>query len=181
MRIVAGKLKGRTFKGLNALDLRPTSERVREAIFSSINSRIDLKQKVVLDLYAGTGALGIEALSRGAASCKFVEKQKDTCKVLGENLVNFDLLKQSSVENKSVENFLKHNLNSYDLIFADPPYRTVNEADFISLLESSSVFKPGTLFLFEDSINTGLEGYEKLKVLYRKNYGETIVSLLEHI
>lgn len=180
MRIVAGELKGRTLKGLGDLAIRPTSERVREAVFSAIGSRRKLVGLQVLDLFAGSGALGIEALSRGAKSCTFVEKDKKVTQALKLNLETFGQSANCVLENQAVESFLKHKQTTYDLIFADPPYGSVNERDLAELLINAGVFRQGSLFIFEDASASSEESYGSLKVLSRKAYGDTFVTMMEH-
>ncbi|MEQ1790573.1 MAG: 16S rRNA (guanine(966)-N(2))-methyltransferase RsmD [Rickettsiales bacterium] len=180
MRIVSGELKGRTLKGLGSLEIRPTSERVREAIFSAIGSRRALDNLRVLDLFAGSGALGIEALSRGAKSCTFVEKDKKVAGALKANLEAFGVSSNCILENMPVASFLKHKQASYDLVFADPPYGSVVEKDLVELLINAGVFAAGTLFIFEDASSSNQESYGSLKVLSRKAYGDTFVSMMEY-
>lgn len=183
MRIVAGEFKGRILKGIGDLDIRPTSERVREAIFSTIGSRRNIENSSVLDLYAGSGALGIEALSRGAKSCTFVEKDKKVSAVLKANLEVLGKLSNCALDNMPVDSFLKQKQANYDLIFADPPYGSVLEKDLVALLINSGVFKRGTLLIFEEasSKSSSEEYYDSLKILYRKAYGDTLVSMMEYV
>ena len=118
MRVIAGTAKGRSLKVPRDV-ARPTTDRVRESLFGLLSAVIEGSR--VLDLYAGSGALGLEALSRGAASCTFVDQHRGAIKTIGENL------SKTSLENGRVVlgdalSFLKGEVNSYDLVFADPPY-----------------------------------------------------------
>ena len=131
MRIIAGSAKRREIKVPKAV-VRPTTDRTREALFSIIQSYVDGAK--VLDLFAGAGSLGLEALSRGAGSCEFVDMNRACTKVIEGNLATLTL-KGGSVINADVMSFLKRARGYYDLIFADPPYFKVpGERDFASEL-----------------------------------------------
>jgi 16S rRNA (guanine966-N2)-methyltransferase len=118
MRIIAGSAKGHSLKVPREVS-RPTTDRVRESVFGILTAVIPNAR--VLDLYAGSGALGIEALSRGGASCTFVEQNRGACRVIAENL-NKTGSKEGRVIQRDVGAFLNSEKTSYDLIFADPPY-----------------------------------------------------------
>ncbi len=131
MRIIAGTAKRRDIKVPKAV-VRPTIDRTREALFSIIMAYID--EAKVLDLFSGAGSLGLEALSRGAASCDFVDMNRTCTKVVEENLATLNL-KGGSVVNADVLTFVKRARGRYDLIFADPPYYKVSgDQDFASEL-----------------------------------------------
>lgn len=122
MRIISGQYKNLIIKSLNNPKTRPMSEKMRGAIFSSLGDLSNLK---VLDLYAGTGSLGLEALSRGALKVDFVENNARQVRLIKTNLASLASLNKTTVYNISVSSFLAHGLlneNLYDLIFADPPY-----------------------------------------------------------
>ena len=123
MRVVAGAAGGRVLRSPKGRQLRPTSERVREAVFSALESMGALQGATVLDLYAGTGALGIEALSRGAAGATFVDADGAAVAVIEENLRNTGLGgPHSKVVRTDVLRFLDGQHDHYDLAFVDPPY-----------------------------------------------------------
>lgn len=120
MRVVAGELGGRRLVAPDGTSTRPTTDRVREAIFNSLGSAGVLDGAVVADLYAGSGAVGIEALSRGAAHCVFVERDRSALRALNDNLDALDLGGQSKVlasDAMSVAGTI-----DADIVFADPPY-----------------------------------------------------------
>lgn len=125
MRVIAGEFRGRVLKSPPDFKTRPTSDRLRETLFNIISTRIDDETRV-LDLCAGTGAVGIEAISRGANSTTFVDKSRKMCAIIEENL---DLLgipeKQTDVFQSSAEDFLRRNEDKiWDIIFFDPPYQS---------------------------------------------------------
>lgn len=138
MRIIAGTAKRREIKVPNAV-VRPTTDRTREALFSILQSYVS--EAKVLDLFAGAGSLGLEALSRGAVSCEFVDMNRACTKVIEKNLATLGL-KGGSLANVDVLSFLKRARGVYDLIFADPPYFKVpGDRDFASevLAEENSL------------------------------------------
>ncbi|MFC4993275.1 16S rRNA (guanine(966)-N(2))-methyltransferase RsmD [Rubritalea tangerina] len=135
MRIIAGSAKRREIRVPKAL-VRPTTDRAREALFSILQAYVDGAR--VLDLFAGAGSLGLEALSRGAHSCTFVEQNKGCVKVVGENLASLGLAGGTVVQSDALA-YVKRGRESFDLIFADPPYYKVpGDTDFASQLLSEA-------------------------------------------
>ncbi|MFZ2510293.1 MAG: 16S rRNA (guanine(966)-N(2))-methyltransferase RsmD [Gordonia sp. (in: high G+C Gram-positive bacteria)] len=120
-RIIAGEFRGRRLAA-PADSTRPTSDRVREAIASMLGARMDLTGSSVLDLYAGTGALALEALSRGAASAVLVESDRKAAAVARENIAVCGAGATARVVNRTVVSFLSGPGPRYDLVFLDPPY-----------------------------------------------------------
>ena len=118
MRILAGKYKSKKIQTINNSNTRPMMSKVREAIFNSLQFLIEDKE--VLDLYAGSGSLGIEAISRGAKFVTFVEKSKECIDVLNKNLKELDI--NFIITNTAVETFIKSSINTYDIVFYDPPF-----------------------------------------------------------
>jgi 16S rRNA (guanine966-N2)-methyltransferase len=131
MRVIAGLAKGHTLRGPKSGATRPTSDKVRGAIFSMLEAMMPLEGLRALDLYAGTGALGIEALSRGAAWCEFVEQDRAACRIITENLEHTRLAGKAKIHALAVERVLAHpdlltphftESPGYDIITLDPPY-----------------------------------------------------------
>lgn len=120
MRVITGSARGRVLKTLEGEDVRPTTDRVKEAIFSIIQFEIEGRE--VLDLFAGSGQLGIEALSRGAAYATFTDLSKDAVSVIKSNLLTTGLHKNSSVFQSDALTFLRNSRKKFDIIFMDPPY-----------------------------------------------------------
>ena len=120
MRVVAGELGGRKLVSPPGRSTRPTTDRVREAIFNSLESAGLVDGALVADLFAGTGAIGIEALSRGAAHCTFVEQDRDALRALGENLDVLDLHDRARVMRTDAISAVRG--LDVDLVVADPPY-----------------------------------------------------------
>ena len=119
MRVITGSARGRRLKELEGLETRPTTGKVKEALFSVI--QFDIEGRRVLDLFAGTGQLGIEALSRGAECAVFVERRRDALQVIRENLEACGMTDKARVVNGDAMSYLKSG-EKFDLIFLDPPY-----------------------------------------------------------
>lgn len=120
MRVITGTARGKRLRELPGLDTRPTTDRVKEGLFNII--QFDVEGRRVLDLFAGTGQLGIEALSRGACRCDFVDQALAAVKVVRENLRSCGLERQAAVYQRDFLDFLKGTQEKYDLVFLDPPY-----------------------------------------------------------
>ena len=122
MRVISGTARGRRLKELQGMDTRPTTDKVKESMFNII--QFDLEGRKVLDLFAGTGQLGIEALSRGAAHCTFVDTRRDAVALVKENLNATSFSQQASVFQSDSLAFLSSCREKFDIIFLDPPYQT---------------------------------------------------------
>ena len=122
MRVITGSARGRRLKELPGLETRPTTDRVKEGIFSSIQFEIEGRR--VLDLFGGTGQLGIEALSRGAAHCTFVDLRKEAAALIRENIKACGFQDQTHVVQGDAISFLSGCREKFDLIFLDPPYQS---------------------------------------------------------
>lgn len=122
MRVITGTARGRRLGELEGMDTRPTYDRVKEGLFNII--QFDIEGRRVLDLFAGTGQLGIECLSRGAESCTFVDQRRDAVKLVKENLKRCDLEAGARVVQTDAIAFLKTTQEKYHLVFLDPPYDT---------------------------------------------------------
>lgn len=131
MRIIAGALGGRRIDGPPGRGTRPTSDRVREALFSTLGP---LDDAVVVDLFAGSGALGLESLSRGAASALFVEKHAAAVRVLRKNVEALGLRERAQIVSGDVQRGPRGELPPIDLLLVDPPYALVARASFVSSL-----------------------------------------------
>ena len=120
MRVITGSARGRRLRELEGLETRPTTDRVKESMFNIL--QFDVEDSRVLDLFAGTGQLGIEALSRGAASAVFVEQRRDAVALIRENLKLTGLSERARVVNGEALAYLASAGEKFDLIFLDPPY-----------------------------------------------------------
>ncbi len=132
MRVITGSARGRKRRTLEGRDVRPTTDMVKEAMFSII--QFDIEGRKVLDLFAGCGQLGIEAVSRGAVSATFVDKSRQSVDVINENVKAVGFSAESKVVNKDYSAFLSGCADKYDIVFLDPPYATGLLQDAISKL-----------------------------------------------
>jgi len=177
-RIVAGSLGGRRI-AVPARGTRPTSERVREAMFSAIGSRIDLAGARVLDCYAGSGALGIEALSRGAAYALFVESDRRAAAVLAENLGSLGVGADAAVRTSTVESFAAGTADEpFDLLVADPPYALPAESlhAVLAALAGNGWLADGALLAIERPARAGeLIWPDGVEPITTRRYGDTVV------
>ena len=122
MRVISGLARGRRLKELQGMDTRPTTDKVKESIFNVI--QFDIPGRKVLDAFAGTGQLGIEALSRGAESCTFVEQRRDAAALVRENIKTCGFQDISCLVQGESISFLNGCREKFDVIFLDPPYQT---------------------------------------------------------
>jgi 16S rRNA (guanine966-N2)-methyltransferase len=179
MRITGGKVKGTHLKTLPRRSIRPTTSMVRQAIFSFLdNSTADWRR--VLDLYAGTGALGIEALSRGAEWVDFVDRRKSCCDIIRSNLQKIGGLPRAHVYCCGVSKALGFLKSSYDIIFADPPYSDPSAGSlFLNLAESNLVAKDGVILLCHANRFPLSSDYGGLHLVKQRRYGDTFVSIYQ--
>ena len=177
MRVIAGRAKGRRLSGPRGRGTRPSSELVRGAIFSALASLgADLSR--VLDLYAGTGALGIEALSRGAEWCDFVEKDARACAAIRENLSRTGFAERAGVHCAPVERALDRLEGTYTLVLADPPYASEASGVLERLLASPQVEPGRTVLVLEHGAREEQpQQLGALSLASRRRHGDTAVSI----
>lgn len=181
MRIVGGKAKGRRLLSAKGLKTRPTSDKVKESIFNIL--RLDFEGKDVLDLFAGTGNLGIEALSRGAMRAVFIENNRRAISILERNLNNCNFIDRSEIIESNVAQGIKILENkdlSFDLVFLDPPYAEQLLRDTLVKVSRSEIVKDGALLIAEHSHSERIEQHvERLTLIDQRRYGKTLVSFFE--
>ena len=150
MKIISGILKGRVIKGYDILGTRPTMDRVKESIFGMIQNY--LNEAIVLDLFAGTGNYGIEALSNGAKYTYFNDFNKKCIKLIQNNLTDFNLLDKSSWTNmdymEALKYFKKQNIK-FDLVFLDPPYKELINSKILNYLVDNQLLNDKALVICE--------------------------------
>jgi 16S rRNA (guanine966-N2)-methyltransferase len=177
LRVISGTAGGLLLQSPKRHALRPTQDRIRQVIFSSLAERVPGAR--VLDLYAGTGSFGIEALSRGAASATFVEQAPEAVQCIRANLLHCRL--QGDVRQADVMTFLATPSDRFDLIFADPPYvKSRGPLDDDPLLgKLGSFLSPGGLFVWEHFAERSLQNSPFWEVARNRNYGETGLTFLK--
>jgi pantetheine-phosphate adenylyltransferase len=181
MRVIAGTARGRRLKTVASRKVRPTADRVKEAIFSMIESRVDLAGTRVLDLFAGSGGLGIEALSRGAAMCTFVERDRGVGRILRENLAACGFVRSGEILVRSVAAALAElaeRPERYDVVLVDAPYAQRSAVKILGDLESRDLLAAGCIVAVEHGRDEELTDVGRLRLTRTRRYGNTGVSLL---
>lgn len=179
MRIISGKFRGRILHTPQDKHTRPTSDRTRESIFNILEHGFHIKWEGlhVLDLYAGTGALGIEALSRGAAFCLFVENHPEAIKILKKNIAPFS---STTLSTEDVR-YLKSNAYSpFDIVFLDPPYEENLVPLTLKNLCAGHYLKNGCLVSIEVSSKEEIKIENSFKNLKEKTYGKTKIIFYQY-
>lgn len=175
MRIITGTLKGRQIHIPNTLDVRPTSDRTKEGLFSTIEARKYIRESRILDLFAGSGNLGIEAISRGAKSVLFVDYDRNNIQLIEKLADEFEIADRVRAVTTPVENFLQGPAVPYDFIFSDPPYDYPLMHEMITdILSKGWIHENGWLILEHDKRHDFTE-HEQCIII--KNYGRTTVSI----
>jgi 16S rRNA (guanine966-N2)-methyltransferase len=182
MRVITGSAKGHKLKGPPDSGTRPMLDRVKESLFA-ILAGYDVIQGRVLDLFAGTGSLGIEFLSRGAEWADFVEQRAVVCKVIRENLAHTKLADRARVHQSSVEAWIAQARGeAYDIIMMDPPYASPTIEATIEAIAASRLVKDGTILVVGHWPRLTLqERYGKLEQLTSRRIGDSSFSIYEYI
>ena len=176
MRVITGSARGRRLRELEGLETRPTTGKVKEALFSVI--QFDIEGRRVLDLFAGTGQLGIECLSRGAASAVFVDRRPDAAALTRENLKLCDLTDRSRVVAGDSMEFLKAAREKYDLIFLDPPYAADLLEQALTAIASFDICREHGIIVAESAADKVLPELPAPYRLYREyRYGKIRLSV----
>lgn len=183
MRIVGGTLRGRRLATPDSARVRPTGERVREALFNILSHGIvgfEIAGTRVLDLFAGTGALGLEALSRGAEFCVFVDDHVDSRAVVRRNLEAFDCMGRAKLFRRDATRLGDAGRHgSFDLIFADPPYgNRLGEKAIMSAADGGWI-NDGAVIVLEESIDAEVEFADGFGLIDERRYGDTRIAILQ--
>ncbi len=183
MRVIAGTLKGRVLRAPKGSETRPTADRVKEALFSILGSVDELN---VLDLYAGTGSLGIEALSRGARQAVFVEVGRNALHCIEQNISSLALAHCSRIVHTRVERAGREIANwaPYDLAFCDPPWSRIDEAwKFLANMQVTSLLSSEGRLVLEHPAGRALgrDVLAQMRVIGVRTWGDSAVTILERI
>ena len=179
MRVIAGTAKGTKLSSIDDLSTRPTLDRVKEPLFSIIQNNIE--QANVLDLFAGSGALGIEALSRGSKHCTFCDKSYKSIQMLKENIKKTRMEEKSTILNVDYKKCLNNQKEKYDIIFIDPPYKFNIAVDSIKRIVNLELLaKDGIIIIETDEKERELKELEKvdLEVYDLRKYGRVTLLFL---
>ena len=176
MRVITGKARGVQLKTPDGLKTRPTTDRVKEALFSIIH--FDLPGAEVLDLFGGTGQLGIEAISRGAKRAVFVDSGDAACKLIRENLKRARMEQEGRVVRSDYLEYLGKCREQYDIIFLDPPYAEVFLENALKRITEIDILRSGGIIVAERPLGKDLpwefEGFERSRDY---KYGNTLLTV----
>jgi len=184
LRIISGDLRGKKLHPIRGTVIRPTADRLRESIFNILSFQI--RDAVVLDLFAGTGALGIEALSRGAEYAVFVEKHKDALAVIEQNLRSCRLEDRAKIIRWDIASNLNCLSSSdsrlFNLIFMDPPYNRNLISETLRHLHRSRCLEKGATVVVEHAPPEPVpENIAEFVIADQRKYGKTLVSFLDYV
>ena len=181
MRIVAGKFKGREIIGPTSIATRPTSDRVRESLFNILAHGIEgfsIDEARVMDLFAGTGALGLEALSRGAKFCQFVEESAEARGIIRKNADAYGAIGMCKIWKRDATDLGDCGPQSpFDLVFADPPYNRGLGTKALQALIAGHWLSPGAVVVLEEAEKAAVPDIAGLVLLDTRVYGETVIRI----
>ena len=176
MRVITGKARGVQLKTPEGMLTRPTSDRVKEALFSIIH--FEIPGAKVLDLFGGTGQLGIEALSRGASKAVFVDAQENACKLIRENLKRAKMEREGQVVRGDYLQYLERCREKFDIILLDPPYAEVFLENALKKITEIDILESNGIIVAERPLGKELpwefEGFERSKDY---KYGKTLLTI----
>jgi len=175
LRIISGKFKGRYVKAPDSDATRPMTDRVRETLFNLLNNNIDLEGATALDLFSGSGAIGMECISRGAKFACFVEKNPKVKSNLDSNISSLGLEEQTFVYNMDVVRFLQSTEKRFDIIIADPPFFDFSIYKGVKTVMERGLLYEGGLMVIERSIQTQKEDTQEFGKEPDKKIGDALL------
>jgi 16S rRNA (guanine966-N2)-methyltransferase len=179
MRIIGGEFRGRKIKQPPFEAVRPTKDQVREAVFNVIAEKVPGSK--VLDIFAGSGAYGLEALSRGAEECVFVEKRSQCSRVITENIRLLGIVERTKIKTKDALKTLElfgKNGERFDLIFSDPPYNKGMGKKTLIMVSHYDILKPAGLLIIEHHRSESIPEVEgNVSIFKQKTYGDISISV----
>lgn len=176
MRIISGKFKGRRLLPPSKINARPTTDMSREALFNLLKNQVDLTQVRILDLFAGTGAISLEFLSRGALSATAIDINYESKKFIDSIKKEWDLKNLRAVK-ADVFKILKKPQGNFDIVFADPPYDEPMYQEFPSLIFEAGWVKPNGLLIIEHGKDQNFENHPRF--MMHRNYGSVNFSFFK--
>lgn len=178
MKIISGTLKGRTIDGFNIEGTRPTMDRVKESLFGMI--QLYIENSICLDLFAGSGNLGFEAISNGSKICYFNDKNRKCVNLINKNINNFNLKEKAKVLNLDYNkclNYLKENDIKLDIIFLDPPYKNECLNNVIDYILENELLNENGLIICEIDREYLNENYKELEMIKKRKYGDKFIII----
>ena len=182
MRVISGYLKGQKLEGYIVETTRPTMDRVKESMFASIQNYTE--NSIVLDLFCGTGSLGIEAISMGASKCYFVDNNKNIIKYLNKNINNLNIKEKSIVIEKDYKEallYFKNNNIKFNLILVDAPYKMEVMEEITGIINNYDLLLDNGLLVLEYSFDNIEKKYGNLNQIKTKKYSDKFVSIYRKI
>ena len=183
LRIIGGSLKGRKLCSVRGMKVRPTADRLRESIFNILSFRV--QEAIVLDLFAGTGALGIEAISRGAEFAVFIDHSPAAVSVIARNTRLCKLDPQTKIMKWNIRNNLnciQSHRPAFTLVFMDPPYnRELLRPALFNLQRSNALQENASLVIEHDAVEPFPEDLAAFELRDQRKYGKTLVSFLNYV
>jgi 16S rRNA (guanine966-N2)-methyltransferase len=177
MRVIAGEAKGHHLVGPDRRTTRPATDLVRGAVFSMLEG-LAADWSLVLDLFSGTGAMGVEALSRGAGWADMVDRQRRCCDIIKQNLAKTKLAERAHVYCSDVEKAISFLDKEYDIIIMDPPYANKGIGEIISKVASSKLVGPETVVVVTHSPHLTLESsYPPLQLIKERRHGDSCINI----
>ena len=179
MRIVGGRARGTKINTIESMTTRPTLDRVRESLFNIIQN--DIKDAIVLDLFAGSGALGIEALSRGASKAYFCDSNIKAVRVIKDNITKTRFENEAEVYNCDYKKCLEQIKERVDIIFIDPPYKEGIAVEAVSLIENNNRLKNSLMIIETDEPERDeqeIKNKTQMKIIDRRKYGRAFLLFL---
>ncbi len=180
MRVISGLYKGRVLRTVKDLSVRPATDRVKQTLFDMLANRIDLDGARVLDLFAGSGSLGIEALSRGASHVTFVEMDSRASDFIGKNLDMLGCKQETPIVQMDARAFINHSKEKFDLVFADPPYSYEETPDLPGMIFGAGLVNAGGYLLIEHAKDISFSDTDLYRAGPEKRFGRTVVTFFRH-
>ncbi|MBI4546632.1 MAG: 16S rRNA (guanine(966)-N(2))-methyltransferase RsmD [Ignavibacteriae bacterium] len=180
MRVITGKYKGRTLVSIQDRSIRPATDRVKATIFNMLQNRLGVINAKVLDLFAGSGSLGFEALSRGAAQVVFVDSHRAMIEMINENAQCLGCLDSCDIVHEDALVFIERETDQYNLIFADPPYAYEKTPQLPTLIFGRQLLKKEGFLIIEHAKRTIFEPSAFFTLTVQKEFGNTRVSFFTH-
>ena len=178
MRVISGYLKGRNIDGYDTIGTRPTMNRVKESMFASIQEYIN--DSLVLDLFSGSGSLGIEAISMGAKKCYFVDNGREILNILRKNINNLNIEEKSTIINRDYREallYFKNNNIKFNIVLVDAPYKMEVMEEVIELVTKYDLLLDNGILLLEYSFDKLKDKYNNLELLKSKKYSDKYVNI----
>jgi 16S rRNA (guanine966-N2)-methyltransferase len=180
MRVITGLYKGRRLRTVKDFSVRPATDRVKQTIFNMLMNRIEFEGGTVLDLFAGSGSLGIEAISRGAASATFVEQNIEAAGLIEQNVAALGCEDRTRVLTMDAMDYVRRADGTFDLVFADPPYAYGRIGELPSAIFSRNLVHSDGYLIIEHPSTLRFESTEMYSAGPEKKFGRTLVTFFHH-